>query len=72
MMRSVLSIILIALCAVSFAQDQEESNPTSSSNRETLLKDLVAQGRGEITAIAPSSKEDGSVIIGYSSGVVLM
>jgi len=71
MMRSVLSIILIALCAVSFAQDQEESNPTSSSNRETLLKDLVAQGRGEITAIEPSSKEDGSVIIGYSSGVVL-
>lgn len=71
MIRSVLSIILIALCAVSFAQDQEESSPTSSSNRKALLKDLVAQGRGEVTAIEPSSKEDGSVIVGYSTGVVL-
>jgi hypothetical protein len=42
MMRSVLSIILIALCADSFAQDQEESTPTSSSDRKTLLRDLVA------------------------------
>ena len=72
MIHFVLSIILIALCAVTFAQDQEESSPTPSSNRKTLLRELVAQDRGEITAIEPSSKEDGSVIIGYSSGVVLI
>ena len=71
MIRSVLSIILIALCAVTFAQDQGESSPNPSSNRKTLLRDLVAQDRGEITAIEPSSKDDGGVIIGYSSGVVL-
>ena len=71
MMRSILSIILIALCAASFAQDQGESSPSESSNRKTLLRELVAQDRGEITAIEPSSKENGSVIIGYSSGVVL-
>ena len=70
-MRSVLSIILIPLCAASFAQDQGESSPAASSNRKTLLRELVAQERGEITAIEPSSKEDGSVIVGYSSGVVL-
>lgn len=71
MIRSVLSIILIAHCAASFAQDQGGPSPTAPSDRKTLLRDLVAQDRGEITAIEPSSKEDGGVIIGYSSGAVL-
>ena len=70
MTRSVLSIILIALCAVAFAQDHGESSPTPSSNRKTLLRDFAAQNRGDITAIEPSSKDDGGVIVGYSSGVV--
>jgi hypothetical protein len=70
MMRAVLSIILIALCAVTFAQDHGESSPTLSSNRKELLRDLAAQNRGDITAIEPSSKDDGGVIVGYSSGVV--
>lgn len=70
MMRSVLPIILIALCEGSYAQYQGESSPTASSDRKTLLRELVAQDRGEITAIEPSSKEDGGVIIGYSSGAV--
>ena len=71
MIRSVLSIILIALCAGTFAQEQEESTQTPAASRKALLKDFVVQNRGEITVIEPSSKEDGGVIIGYSSGVVL-
>jgi hypothetical protein len=71
MIRSLLWIILVALCAATFAQDQGESSPTPSSNRKSLLKDLAAQNRGDITAIEPSSKDDGGVIVGYSSGVVL-
>ena len=71
MIRAVLSIILVALCAAAFAQDHGESSPTPSSNRKALLKDLAAQNRGEITAIEPSSKQEGGVVVGYSSGVVL-
>jgi hypothetical protein len=32
---------------------------------------LIPHDRGEITAIEPSSREDGGAIIGYSSGMVL-
>ena len=70
MIRVLLSIILVALCAVTFAQDHGESSATPSSNRKALLRDLAAQNRGDITAIEPSSKDDGGVIVGYSSGVV--
>lgn len=71
MIRSVLSIYLIVLCAASVAQDSGEPSSTASSDRKTILRELVVQDRGEITAIEPSSKDDGSVIVGYSSGVVL-
>lgn len=72
MLRWVLSIIVFFVCAVALAQDQGEASPTPPADRKALLKDLVARDRGEITAIEPSSKNDGSVIIGYSSGAILI
>ena len=68
MIRTFLLSILIAVSSVSFSQDRE----TTSSEREALLKKLVAQNSGEITAIEPSSMQDGSVIVGFSSGTVLI
>jgi hypothetical protein len=61
-----------AFTVAAFAQDQGESSTTEPPNRKALLKELVVQDRGEVTAIESSSKEDGSVVIGYVSGTVLI
>ena len=70
MIRSFILISLFVFCSASFAQDSEKSLQTTSSEREAMLRDLVAQNSGEITAIEPSSKQDGGVIVGFSSGAV--
>jgi hypothetical protein len=72
MIRTFLLSILIAVSSVSFSQDREKPAQTTSSEREALLKKLVAQNSGEITAIEASSMQDGSVIVGFSSGTVLI
>jgi hypothetical protein len=56
--------------ATAFAQQQGESTSAQASNRKALLQEMVKQDRGDITAMEASSKEDGSVILGYSSGAV--
>ena len=49
---------------------QGESTGPESSSRKALLQKMVTQERGEITAMEASTKEDGSVILGYTSGFV--
>jgi hypothetical protein len=66
-----LTFILFAFGVVALAQDREEAVTVQSSSRAALLKEMVARDRGEITALEPSLKDGGGVIIGYSSGAVL-
>jgi hypothetical protein len=70
MCRLVLSLIIFTSSVVAFAQSSGQATKESASRAE-LLKGMVARDRGEITAIEPSSKEAGGVIVGYSSGAVL-
>ena len=72
MRPAALSSIFIAFTVAALAQDPSAAATTEPENRKTLIRELVAQDRGEVTAIEPSSKEDGSVVIGYSSGAVLI
>ena len=71
-MRHVFLIALIvASGATAVAQDRAVGSETEASSRATLLKKAVAQDRGDITAMEPSASDEGGVIVGYSSGVVL-
>lgn len=63
-------VIITAMTNVS-AQDPGNASSAEASSRKSLLKNMVAQDRGEITAIEPSSKEGGGVFIGYQSGTVM-
>lgn len=71
MRPAALSLFLLAFTVAAFALDEIASNTAEPSNRKALLRELVGQDHGEITAIEPSSKENGSVVIGYTSGTVL-
>lgn len=71
MHHAVLWSIIFAFSAAAMAQDFKGTSNQNPSSRESLLKQMVAQDHGEITAIEPLSKEGGGVIIGYSSGAVL-
>lgn len=53
-----------------FAQQKNESTNPEAASRKVLLQEMVKQERGDITFMEASSKEDGSVILGYSSGTV--
>lgn len=64
-----LSFILIFPVA-SFAQERGASTDPETSNRKARLQEMVKQDRGDITAMEASSKEDGSVLLGYTSGAV--
>jgi hypothetical protein len=72
MRPAALSLIVFAFTVSALAQDPSGADTTEPDSRKTLLRELVAQDRGEVTAIEPSSKEDGSVVIGYASGAVLV
>ena len=72
MRAAALSFIVFAFTASALAQDQSGAATTEPNSRKALLRELVAQDHGEVTAIEPSSKEDGSVVIGYASGAVLI
>lgn len=71
MRHAVLLFILIASNTVALAQDRETPSTMDPISRETFLRGMVTRDRGEITAMEPSSREGGSVVIGYSSGAVL-
>jgi hypothetical protein len=71
-MRRVLATFFLLASGgiVAIAPDQVRA-ATEAPTREALLKAAVARDRGEITAMEPSSREGGGVIIGHSSGAVL-
>ncbi len=50
-------------------EDGESINQEASS-RKALLQEMVKQDRGDISVMEASTKEDGSVILGYTSGAV--
>jgi hypothetical protein len=72
MRATALSFFIFAFTVSALAQDPSGVAATDNNSRKTLIRELVAQDHGEITAIEPSSKEDGSVVIGYASGAVLI
>ncbi|MEH6569013.1 MAG: hypothetical protein V7709_08065 [Halioglobus sp.] len=72
MYRATLPLVFCFLAVGAFAQDQNDATTAESQRRKALLKEFVVQDRGEVTAIEPSSKNDGSVVIGYASGAVLI
>ena len=72
MYRATVSLILYFFAVGAFAQSQGNTATAESERRKALLKEFVVQDRGEITIIEPSSRDDGSVVIGYASGAVLI
>ena len=72
MRPAALSFIVFAFTVSALAQDPSEVATTDPNSRKALIRALVAQDHGEVTAIEPSTKEDGSVVIGYASGAVLI
>ena len=71
MLRILLSIALTALSNFALAQNTSESSAPAPADRDAIIRQLVAQDRGDITAIEPSSTQSGEVIVGYSSGAVI-
>jgi hypothetical protein len=65
-----LSFFISIFAVATFAQEQGERTSPEASSRKALLQEMVKQDRGDITAMEASSIEDGSVIIGYTSGAV--
>jgi hypothetical protein len=72
MRPAALFFIVFAFTVSALAQDPSGAATTDSNGRKALIRELVAQDHGEITALEPSSKEYGSVVIGYASGAVLI
>lgn len=72
MYRATVPLVFCFLAVSAFAQDQSDSTTSESQRRKALLKEFVVQDRGEVTVIEPTSKADGGVVIGYSSGTVLI
>ena len=68
-MPAIANIFFILMFPVAVFAQGEFTSP-ESSGREALLQKMVTQERGEITAMEASTKEDGSVILGYTSGFV--
>jgi len=72
-----LFLILLAVGSAAANSQSSEANtaikPTSTDSRKAFIKDALDQdrGRGEITALEPSSSAEGGVIIGYASGALL-
>ena len=72
MYRTTLLLVFCFLAVGASAQDQSGSTTTESQRRKALLREFAVQERGDITAVEPSSRDDGSVVIGYTSGSVLI
>ncbi len=70
MRPAALSSIIFAFTVAALAQDQSGAATAEPKSRNTLIRELVAQDRGAITAMEPSSKEGQGVVIGYSSGAI--
>lgn len=70
-MRATAFLFFILIFSVAaFSQEQGEPTSPEAQSRKALLQEMVKQDRGDITAMEASSKEDGSVILGYASGSV--
>ena len=72
MYRANLPLILCFFAVGVLAQNQGDSYTADPDRRKALLREFAVQERGEITVIEPSSKDDGSVVVGYASGAVLI
>ena len=75
-MRYLFLILLAVGSTAANAHNSEENTaakPTSTESRKAFIKDALDQGRGhgEITAMEPSARAEGGVIIGYASGTLL-
>jgi hypothetical protein len=71
MIRILLPITLIISSNLALAQNTSATTAKPTSDRDAIIKQLVAQDRGDITAMEPSSTHSGGVIVGYSSGAVI-
>lgn len=72
MYRVTLPMILCFFAIGVYAQGQSDSYTADPDRRKALLREFAVQERGEITVIEPSTNADGSVVIGYASGAVLI
>lgn len=64
----VVIVIFSALCSAQGPSGQAQ-DPTDA--RKARVRELVSQSAGEITALEPSSRGEGSAIVGFSSGDVM-
>ena len=71
MLRILLFVVLTTVPNLALAQNTSESSAKAASDRDARIRQLVAQDRGDITSIEPSSTQNGGVIVGYSSGAVI-
>ena len=71
MLGMLITLSLLACGGSTALASDSVKGATGAPTREALLKAAVARDRGEITAMEPSSREGGGVIIGHSSGAVL-
>lgn len=63
---------ILALLAVSAAAGaQQAGSSASEDSRKALIKSALGRERGAITAMEPSTRDEGGVILGYSSGAVI-
>ena len=61
---------ILIFSATAHSQEQGEPSSPETSSRKALLQEMVKQDRGDIAVMEASTKEDGSVILGYTSGAV--
>jgi len=73
-MRSFFVLLLLAAgtAASGQASGADTAGTTASEDsRKALIKSALGRERGAITAIEPSTRDEGGVILGYSSGAVI-
>ena len=66
-----LSVIVLFLSIASVVQAPRSEVQEPVDDRKARVRELVSQNAGEITALEPSSRADGGVIVGFSSGDVV-
>ncbi len=71
-----LFFLLALLAASAAASGQTDSAKTAGTtagedSRKALIKSALGRERGAITSMEPSTRDEGGVILGYSSGAVV-
>lgn len=71
MIRNVLLVALVGMPGVLIHAEPQVADDTRESARQARIRELARQEKGEVTAIEASALNDGSAIVGFSSGSVL-